>query len=131
MPVTPETKKIIFEKIKRNLEQCCPPMVQNKKGSSDAFEIMGNKPVPYGYKKEIVPGMYFSSVVLRKDSVNFYFFPTYMNPAEFKTLAPTIYKCLKGKTCFHFKKEEQVNEKELSAILKKGIQVWEKSGYMK
>ncbi len=130
MPLSPESKKNIFEKVKKSLEACTPPMVVNK-GSSHAFEIIGNKPVPYGYKKEIVPGMFFAAVVERKDSVNFYFFPTYMNPGEFKVLAPTIYKCLKGKTCFHFKKEEQVNEKELNAILKKGIQAWKKAGYMK
>jgi len=103
----------------------------HSKGSDEAYQVMGNKPVPYGYKKEIVPGMYFSSVVIRKDSVNFYFFPTYMNPGEYKTLAPSIFKLLKGKTCFHFKKEEQVNEKELDAILKKGIVHWKKAGYMK
>ncbi len=130
MALTPETKKIIFEKVKKQLEACTPPMVY-KKGSEDGYELMGNKPVPYGFKKEIVPGMYFASVVIRKDSVNFYFFPTYMNPDEFKSLAPTIYKCLKGKTCFHFKKEEQVDEKELSAMLKKGVQAWKKAGYLK
>ena len=130
MAITSGTKKIIFEKVKKQLEACVPPMV--KKNSADnCYELIGNKPVPYGYKKEMVPGMYFASVVMRTDSVNFYFFPAYMNPGEFNNMAPTIYKCLKGKTCFHFKKEEQVNEKELKALLKKGIQAWKKADYMK
>ena len=102
----------------------------HKKGSASAYELIGNKPVPYGYKKEIVPGMYFASTVIRTDSVAFYFFPTYMNPAAFKSIAPSLYKHLKGKTCFHFKKEEEVNEKELNALLKKGIDAWKKAGYM-
>ena len=131
MPLTPETKKIIFEKLKKHLEACCPPMVRNNKGSDIGYEIMGNKEVPYGYKKEMVPGMYFASVVMRKDSVNFYFFPCYMYPEEFSVLAPALFKCLKRKTCFHVKKEEQVVDKELKAILKKGIQFWKKAGYMK
>jgi hypothetical protein len=46
-------------------------------------------------------------------------------------VAPSLSKYLKGKTCFHFKKEEQVNEKELSALLKKGVAAWKKMGYMK
>ncbi len=102
----------------------------HKKGPASAYELIGNKSVPYGYKKVIVPGMFFASVVQRKDSVVFYFFPCYMNPG-FKQVAPSLHKYLKGKTCFHFKKKEQVNEKELAALLKKGLEAWKKLGYMK
>jgi len=130
MPLTTEAKKIIFNKLKKNLEKCTPPMVY-KKDSANAYELIGNKPVPYGYKKEMVQGMYFASTVVRTDSVAFYFFPMYMNPAAFKSMAPSLYKHLKGKTCFHFKKEEDVNEKELSAMLKKGVEAWTKAGYIK
>ena len=63
--------------------------------------------------------------------VSFYFFPIYTNLNEFKDMAPTLMKCLKGKSCFNFKKEEQVNEKELNAILKKGVQAWKKAEFMK
>lgn len=129
MAISAETKKIIFNKIKTSLEKCTPPMVY-KKGSADAYELIGNKPVPYGYKKEIVPGMYFASTMIRKDSVAFYFFPCYMNP-QFKKIAPSLHKHLKGKTCFHFKKEADVNEKELSAMLEKGMKAWKDAGYMK
>ena len=129
MPISAEIKKSIFNKLKSGLEKCTPPM-KNSKNKEGVYELMGNKPVPYGYKKEMVPGMYFSSVVTRKDSIDFYFFPLYMNFDAFKESAPALLKCLKGKTCFHFKKEEQVNEKELAALLKKGVQVWKKMGYM-
>jgi hypothetical protein len=43
---------------------------------------------------------------------------------------PEIVKCLKGKTCFHFKKEEQINEKELQLILNRGLDAWKKLGYV-
>jgi hypothetical protein len=86
--------------------------------------------VPYGYDKKIVPGMYFSSFVARKDMVSFYFFPMYMQ-AEFKDLIPIMIKTLKGKTCFNIKKPEQIDEKELAALLKKGVAAWKKMGYMK
>ena len=130
MPLKPEVRKAIFDKIKKSLEKCTPPMAVSK-NKEDVFELMGNKPVPYGYKKEIVPGMYFSSVVARKDMISFYFFPIYMQPKEFKDLAPALFKTLKGKTCFNIKKEEQVDEKELDALLKKGVEAWKKMGYMK
>ena len=129
MPVTAQTKKAIFSKLKRNMEKCSPPMIY-KKGSANAYELIGNKAVPYGYKKEIIPGMFFASAVVRTDSVAFYFFPSYMHP-DMKKAAPSLYKHLKGKTCFHFKKEEDVNEKELAALLQKGAEAWAKAGYMK
>jgi hypothetical protein len=129
MPLTENIRNEIFQKLKKGLEGCCPPMVNSKK-SKDAYEIIGNKPVPYGYKKEIVPGMFFASIVARKDMVSFYFFPCYEHIDDFKNTAPELFKSLKGKTCFNFKKSEQVNEKELAALLKKGVQVWKKAGYI-
>jgi len=101
------------------------------KDKADCFETMGNKPVPYGSKKKIVPGIYFSSAVIRKDMVSFYLFPIYFRGKEFNDIAPTAMKCLKGKTCFNFRREEQVIEREMDALLKKGAQIWKKLGYMK
>lgn len=106
-------------------------MVSKIDTKKQAIELMGNKPVPYGYDKKIVPGMYFASVAQRKDSVVFYFFPAYYKTDEIKKMAPTLIKCLKGKTCFHFKKEEHVNQKELAALLKHGVKAWIEAGYMK
>jgi hypothetical protein len=40
-------------------------------------------------------------------------------------------KRLKGKSCFNFKTEEEIVEKELHALLKKGLQSWKKQGYLK
>ena len=133
MPITPETKQAIFNKLKATMEQCCPPMVVPKKnlGRQDAFEIIGNTPVPYGSTKKIVPGMFFVSIVPGKDMVSFHFFPIYMNKEAFKDLAPLTMKYLKGKSCFNFNKVEQVNEKEIEALLKKGVAVWQKLGYVK
>ena len=101
------------------------------KDKEGVYELMGNKPVPYGSKKIIVPGMYFCSVVARKDMISFYFFPIYYHTTDFIDLIPTLAKSLKGKTCFNIKKPEQVNVKELDALLKKGVQTWKKLGYMK
>ena len=130
MPLTTETRKEIFDSIKAVLKKQSPPMVACK-DKEGVYELMGNKPVPYGHKKTIVPGLYFSSVVARKDMISFYFFPIYFHSNDFIDLIPTMAKSLKGKTCFNFKKPEQVNVKELDALLKKGVQAWKKLGYMK
>ncbi len=121
--------QIIFRKVRALLKKHAPPMVVSK-DQDDHFELIGNKPVPYGAKKQIVPGMYFASAAIKKNSVNFYFFPIYFNPPEFGKKIPGLMKCLKGKTCFHFKKPEDVIEKELAALLRLGVKAWEKEGYM-
>lgn len=130
MPLTDDTRKVIFRKLKAAMEKFSPPMVAKSAAGSGSYELIGNKEVPYGHDKKLIPGMFFASIAQRKDSVAFYFFPSYMNP-KLKTTAPSLYKCLKGKTCFHFKKEEQVDEKELAALLKEGVKDWQKAGYMK
>lgn len=130
MPITDETRKAIFTKLKKGLDKCSPPMVASGDPKKMTIELIGNKPVPYGHDKKIIPGMYFASVAQRSDSVAFYFFPSY-GESSLKDAAPSLYKKLKGKTCFHFKKEEDVNEKELDTLLKKGLAAWKKAGYMK
>lgn len=130
MPVTPKTRNNIFNKLKSALKKQCPPMVCSK-DTSDTYEVIGNKSVPYGSKKTMLPGMYFASAVARKDMVSFYLFPLYYKKKEFEGIAPTIMKCLKGKTCFNFKKEEQVVTQELERLLKRGARIWKDQGFMK
>jgi len=91
MPVTTETKEIIFSRLKQVLEDHCPPLVE-KQNKKDNYEVIGNTPAPYGSKKEIIPGMFFATAVIRKDNVSFYFFCNYMHPQEFHKLAPTVMK---------------------------------------
>src|SRR4051794_7552768 len=111
MRLTTESRAEIFQKVKEGLQKQSPPMVVSK-DTENVFELMGNKAVPYGSKKKMVPGMYFCSVVARKDMISFYFFPLYLHEKDFKDLIPLMMKCLKGKTCFNFKKPEQINDKE-------------------
>lgn len=129
MPLTTDEKFEIFNAVKDILKEQCPPMKVSKE-KEGVYELMGNKPVPYGSKKVIVPGMYFSSVVTRKDMISFYFFPIYFHSSDFLGLIPDMQKYLKGKTCFNFKKSGQVNPKEMRALLKKGVVAWKKLGYM-
>jgi hypothetical protein len=63
--------------------------------------------------------------------VSFHFMPIYYHREDFVDAAPTLLKSLKGKACFNFKKVEQIDERELDAMLKKGAQAWKKMGYMK
>jgi len=129
MPITDEARILIFDKLKKNLEKFVPPMIVKTDLINTTYEIIGNKPVPYGYNKKIIPGMFFANINQLKGSVTFHFFPSYMNP-KLNGVAPSLYKCLKGKTCFHFNNELQINEGELTLLLENGINAWRKYGYL-
>ncbi len=128
--ITEEIKLVIYKKLKSNLELFAPPMISNENPMKKSFELIGNTPVPYGYNKKIIPGMFFTSIEHCKDSVSLHFFPLYLDP-RLKDIIPSLSKYLKGKTCFHFNKEEQIDEKELKALLKIGIDKWKELGYLK
>ena len=129
MSITLETKKEIVAKLSKLLVKYSPPMVISSKNAK-GITLIGNKQVPYGSKKQLVPGMFFVSVVTNKTMVSFHFFPMYYNEKTYTPLAPYLMKFLKGKTCFNFTKPEQVDEKELDALLKRGVEAWIKNGYM-
>ena len=131
MPITSEVRTNIFNTLSKALKKCSPPMVSTCDDKKQSLELVGNKAVPYGHDKKIIPGMFFAAVMQRKDSVAFYFFPIYYKSDQFKKAAPYLMKCLKGKNSFHFKKEEEVNEKELDALLKLGVKAWKAEGYLR
>lgn len=130
MPLTPETRKAIFARLSACLKEHSPPMVCSK-DTAKCVELIGNTPVPYGSTKKIIPGMYFASLVARKDVVSFYFMPIYYHEKDFAGIAPTLMKRLKGKTCFNFTKPEQIDEKEMDAMLERGVRAWKKLGCVK
>jgi len=130
MPITEVSRDQIFSKLKMILEKFSPPMVVLTDMPKICFELTGNKPVPYGYDKKIIPGMSFGKISHLKESVTLHFFPAYLDP-KLQEVAPSLHKCLKGKTCFHFSKVEQIDEQELINLFKKGEITWQKLGYMK
>lgn len=129
MPISDLARQEIFDKLKQILLKSTPPLVVNTDIPYQNFELIGNKPVPYGSKKVMVPGMFFANILPRKDTITFHFFPCYMAP-QMLAVAPTLSKHLKGKTCFHFKAPEQIDEIELDNLIKEGLKAWEKTGYM-
>ncbi len=69
--------------------------------------------------------IYFGGVLVQKTMVAFYFFPIYSHPTAFVIPAP-IKKNLKGKSCFNFKKLDDVQEKAIAALLKEGLDLYKK-----
>jgi hypothetical protein len=77
----------------------------------------------------VIPGAYggkptqiaMASLIVQKDFVGFYFMPIYLNPELKKSLAPTLLKLLKGKTCFHVKAIDPQLIADVTAALALGL----------
>ena len=74
--------------------------------------------------------MFFAGTRMLKGAVGFYFMPIYTHEAEFKNLSPELRKILKGKSCFHLKKQDPVLESQLKELLKQGYEVYRKAGWV-
>jgi hypothetical protein len=74
--------------------------------------------------------MYFASVMVQKGFVGFYFMPVYSNP-ELKTLlSAELMKCLKGKACFHIKKNDPVIMQQIKQALDLGLKDYEEKNWI-
>ena len=92
----------------------------------EKFEVSGTIPAMQGKKK--VDGFYFASVVPKPKDVRFYFFPTYTHKDQLGELTEDLQKALKGKSCFHIKKIDETLEKNLKALVKNSIKLYQADG---
>ena len=92
------------------------------------FEVNGTIEAPQG--KKMVDGIYFSSLVPKEKDVRFYFFPAYTHASEFENQSDQVKKFRKGKSCFHIKKLDDALEEEISAMVSKGVALYQKDGWL-
>lgn len=72
----------------------------------------------------------FVGLLVQKGYVGFYFMPIYTDTSLKKYLAPELLKCLKGKTCFHIKKNDPALMKQIKDALKLGYDDFKKKGWV-
>ncbi len=98
------------------------------KDSEKGYELYGKKSVT-AFNKQF-DGMYFATATIKSGFVGFYFFPIYTHPKEFIGLPSEIRKCLKGKSCFHFKKFDKELEGQIKDMVKQGYELYKKTGWV-
>ena len=60
----------------------------------------------------------------------FYFMPVYADPSLKSQLHPQLVKCLKGKSCFHIKKNDPELMEQVKEALKVGYESFKKKGWV-
>jgi len=59
---------------------------------------------------------------MQKGYVGFYYMPVYMNDVVRRKLDPDLLKCLRGKACFHIKKNDPVVFDQIEKALLIGVE---------
>ena len=113
----------IQQSLQQSLTKHTPPL-HIRKNNASTFEAAGTKERMQGKQK--VDGYYFASVVPKPKDIRLYFFPIYTHVDEFPSLSPELKKCLKGKSCFHFKKLSPELETEIDEMIAKGVAIYQK-----
>lgn len=118
----------IFECIKKMLL----PYV---KGSLELVGGFGGMLCLVSRKSLVIEGrkkdeMWFAGILIQKGYVGFYYMPVYANPDMKKVFKPELLKCLKGKSCFHIKKNDPVIMAQIKESLKIGYDMYKERGWM-
>ena len=107
----------------QNMFKSHVPPLQVRKDNENVFEVAGIKMAMQGKQK--VDGFYFGSVVPKPNDIRLYYFPIYTHASEFTWISDELRKCLKGKSCFHFKKLSDELIADISKMINKGIELYE------
>jgi hypothetical protein len=107
------------------------------KYSKGNYKVIADKPGHYElyYGKEVeisgrkYPEVSFASLLVQKGYVGFYFFPVYIDVSLKNRIKPELLKTLKGKTCFHIKKEDPVLLKQINETLEAGHKFYTDRGW--
>jgi len=67
---------------------------------------------------------YFAGLIIQKNYVGFYFMPVYTTPDKAKIFKPELLQLLKGKSCFHIKKNDPQIMEQIKDALGNGIEVY-------
>jgi hypothetical protein len=99
------------------------------KGGKDGQIVLGRfAPIVIdGRKKE---ELWLASALIQKGYVGFYYMPVYMNDVVRRKLGADLLKCLKGKACFHIKKEDPVLFDQIEKALRLGVEVYKTKGWI-
>ncbi len=92
------------------------------------YNVVSFKHIEVAGKK--TDNIYFASALVQKGFVGFYYFPIYVCEEAKPFIQPELQKLLKGKTCFHIKKNDPLIMKQIEQALKDGFALYKKLGWV-
>lgn len=119
VPIYEELKKLLLPYEKGHLKAM---------QAAGQYHLISNKEVEIAGRKR--NDIYFTSLLVQKGYIGFYYIPVYANPEIKRDLKPELLKCLKGKSCFHIKRLDDELRTQIKDALKVGHSYYEKRGWL-
>jgi len=119
---------IIFEQIKKMLLPYVKGSLELVGGNGGMLCLVSQKPVEIQGRKR--DELWFAGILVQKGYVGFYYMPVYANPDMKKVFKPELLKCLKGKSCFHIKKNDPEIMQQIKDSLKIGYEMYKDRGWL-
>ena len=110
---------LIFEEIKKLLMPYVKGTIKLHGGDKGKIILVSEKDIVAAGKE--MKEIWFASALVQKGYVGFYYMPIYTQSDKIrKLLSPELLKCLKGKACFHIKKNDAIIFSQIKDALKIG-----------
>lgn len=118
---------VIFNTIKAIMKKYEPAFIA-RLDLEGRYELWSEKEVFIAGKKrnEIA----FAAIIIQSNYVGFYYMPIYTTEEAKAFFKPELLKLLKGKSCFHIKKNEPLIMEQIAASLEKGFELYKKNGWV-
>jgi hypothetical protein len=118
----------IFEAIKKLMTAYAKGHLRLRGGEGGQVVLISDKEVVIdGRKRE---ELWFVSALIQKGYVGFYYMPVYMNEPVRRQLPAELLKCLKGKACFHIKKNDPLLFDQIGEALRIGYENYRGKGWI-
>ncbi|WP_027963601.1 DUF1801 domain-containing protein [Halalkalibacillus halophilus] len=105
-----EQFQYLFTRLKTTLQQYEHNLVV-KKDDESTYYLDSPKDNPINGSPH-----FFASVSIKKNYVSFHLMPVYYYPALLEQISPELKKRMQGKSCFNFKKHDEVVLSELEEL---------------
>jgi hypothetical protein len=118
----------IWNRIRQLMEPYVKGVMQPLNNKPGQYTLINHKPYQHEGRKR--DELWFAAALIQKGYVGFYFMPVYTKQEIAAIFHPELLQCLKGKSCFHIKKDDPVLYRQISHALKLGYEVYKKRGWI-
>jgi len=123
----------IYQAVEKLMLKYSPPFrtdIASLTRAKKSLQLTVPKPVA-------IPGAYggkpthleMAAIIRQKDFVGFYLMPIYVDPSLKKELSAALLKLLKGKTCFHLKRLDDVLLRDIQHALAISVAAYQRKGW--
>ena len=118
----------IFQTIRASLQPYATLGFSNRTNSETIYDLWSDKNVEIEGKKR--NEVFFASVQIFKGHVGFYFMPVYVEGDMKSIFDENLLKLLKGKSCFHIKKLDELLMGQIEDALAEGFRLYKEKGWV-